>query len=145
MSLKDEKRVIAVSNVYFKSFDFESTADKDQYCVYDAEDENHILEIKVRKKDYGDVAVEVRKIEALLAKARELGKIPYLLVVNDSGYHFVDIRTKFRVETYDVKKTTDFYSKNNHRKPTEFAVWNFDTLTIPQRNVAAIERKLGYK
>ena len=142
MSLKDEKKVIEVCNTYFQSFNFVSTADVDQYCVYDAEDENHILEIKVRNKDYGDVSVEVRKIEALRAKAAELGKIPYLLTVNDSGYHFVDVRKKYNETEFEVRKTTDFYSKNNHRRPTLFGQYFFDDLHIPARQVKAILKRL---
>lgn len=58
---------------------------KDKFSSYDAEDDNYIVEIKNRRKYYGDKMIEALKLFANYQKAQIYGKHFLYVVTDDNG------------------------------------------------------------
>jgi len=92
------------------------------YSPYDASDDNYLVEIKNRKKDYDNPFIEVPKTKINL-KLAKLENKQYLFVHQDSSGVFVFNVSKINLDNVPKKiikapATTDF--SNNERVDKEF-------------------------
>lgn len=120
-SLPSEEKVVSylnmVSNRNFK-------LSEDEYCRYDAEDGEYIVEIKVRKKWYQDCLIEYDKFDDNISTSHSLGK-DFLYVVATSEDIYVFNCTKLSKKDFKFKwdwkvmpKNTDF--GGSEQKVTKF-------------------------
>jgi hypothetical protein len=119
--ISNEEEVVSylnrVSNRNFKLVE-------DEYCRYDAEDGEYILEIKVRNKWYQDCLIEYDKFDDNISTSSSLGK-DFLYVVATSQDIYVFNCTKLHKKGFKFKwdwkimpKNTDF--GGSEQKVTKF-------------------------
>lgn len=97
---------------------------EDEYCHYDAEDGEYIVEIKVRKQWYQDCLIEYDKFDNNISTSDSLGK-DFLYVVATSEDIYVFNCTKLSKKNFKFKwdwkvmpKNTDF--GGSEQKVTKF-------------------------
>ena len=74
---------------------------EDEYCRYDAEDDEYIVEIKVRKKHYQDCLIEYDKFDNNISTSDSLGK-DFLYVVATSEDIYVFNCTKLSKKNFKI-------------------------------------------
>ena len=119
--LPSEKEVVLFLNKESKR---EFKLVEDEYCRYDAEDDEYIVEIKVRKKWYQDCLIEYDKFDDNIGTSSNLGK-DFLYVVATSQDIYVFNCTKLHKKGFKFKwdwkimpKNTDF--GGSEQKVTKF-------------------------
>jgi hypothetical protein len=92
---------------------FEMT-DYDQFCDYDAYDDDYLVEVKVRRKWYPDTLIEHDKMERNIKRCQGLSKeFLYIVATNEDIYVFnvsklLEKDYKFRWDWKEMPKNTDF-------------------------------------
>ena len=116
-----EKEVVYYLN---KNSNREFKLVEDEYCRYDAEDDEYIVEIKVRNRWYQDCLIEYDKFDDNIGTSDSLGK-DFLYVVATSEDIYVFNCTKLHKEDFKFKwdwkvmpKNTDF--GGSEQKVTKF-------------------------
>ena len=97
---------------------------EDEYCRYDAEDDEYIVEIKVRKKHYQDCLIEYDKFDDNIGTSDNLGKdFLYVVATSEDIYVFNCSKLhkdgfKFKWDWKELPKNTDF--GGSEQKITKF-------------------------
>lgn len=106
----EEQVILEVNHQSNRSFVMTS----DKYCIYDAFDDDYIVEVKVRKRWYPDCLVQYDKYELNLKESEQDGK-EFLYIVSVGLDIYVFNITKLEADGYKFKwdwrempKNTDF-------------------------------------
>ena len=119
--LPSEKEVVFFLN---KASKREFKLVEDEYCRYDAEDDEYIVEIKVRKKHYQDCLIEYDKFDDNIGTSDNLGKdFLYVVATSEDIYVFNCSKLhkdgfKFKWDWKELPKNTDF--GGSEQKVTKF-------------------------
>jgi hypothetical protein len=140
MARKDEQ---PICNVLNKILNTKFELVEDEFSRFDAEDENYLLEIKVRHKDYGDMVMDLEKCTAIKRAAAAKGKIPLFCITTPTGWKVIDLREKYRVIQRMSPKTTDF--KNKEKVLKKFANWKRGWMDISLNKVESVRDSLRYE
>ena len=92
---------------------------EDEYCTYDAEDSDYVVEVKVRKKWYPDCLIQYDKYDANNREAERSGREFLYIVATSTDIYVFNINTlrnkkyKFRWDWKELPKNTDFGESDN--------------------------------
>lgn len=141
MARRDEKPICEVLNRLFKgesSFILAS----DPFSRFDAENDNYILEIKVRHKDHNDVVMDYDKVQEIRRIAKEKGKRPIFIAAYKEHWKLTYLaRKEDEIITRRTAKTTDF--SNREMVIKEFARWKKADLIISRNQINKVAEKFG--
>ena len=112
----NEKKMFETLKAYQPAFhQLRSSSEYDQYCCYDAETPNYVIEFKARRKYFPTTQLEKQKYDKLMKEDREA-----LYCVYSHGYIHIFCLNQLQQQGYDFRwttrmcpATTDF---NNNKK-----------------------------
>ena len=97
---------------------------KGQFCIYDAEDNNYIVEIKNRRKYYPTKLIEAKKLYSNFQASELAGKKFLYVVTDDRGVYVYNISNHMTqivnlpMKAIQCPRTTDF---NKNDKITKYS------------------------
>jgi len=104
-----------------------------QFCTYDAEDSNYIVEVKNRRKYYSTKLIEAKKLYNNFQAAQIKGKKFLYVVTDDKGFYVYNISNHMTqivnlpMKALQCPRSTDF---NNNNKITKYSYELPETLAI---------------
>lgn len=143
MSKKDEKPVCLVLGKLFKG-ETPFIQKGYQFSRYDAENDNFLLEIKCRGKDYGDIVMDLDKVEAIRAEAKTKGKRALFVATYKEHWKIVIISNREdEVIVRNAPATTDFGDYTMMKK--QFARWRKADILVPREKINKIASEFGIR
>tara|TARA_R100000544_G_C2226677_1_gene61245 strand:- start:1111 stop:1500 length:390 start_codon:yes stop_codon:yes gene_type:complete len=116
-----------------KSSGTKLTLVKGQFCTYDAEDSNYIVEVKNRRKYYSTKLIEAKKLYNNFQASQIKGKKFLYVVTDDKGFYVYNISNHMTqivnlpMKALQCPRSTDF---NNNNKITKYSYELPETLAI---------------
>ena len=117
-NLTEAQKVLLSIEYFNDKYNLNLVKTVNQYEIWDAEDNEIIIEFKFRNKFYENKYIQIDKFLSLIMAAEYYSKIPYYCVKDEKGYFFYNLEKqktnllKSKIIIEKVSYQTEF-NKNN--------------------------------